>query len=113
LGSPKGSNKFQNSACGPKGLHRAVEQGKLAFMRRVVVVFPRVGPYRNVLKERRLEMERKSLSEAELLPPLPLSPMGTSQPPPAPKAVMQPALKRIDDQDLETYKAGWHVSTRR
>jgi hypothetical protein len=65
-------------------------------------------PYRTVLKERKPEME---------LPPMPLlSPMAKSEPPPPPAkadtkvVVMQPAFKRIEDRNRETYKARWHVS---
>jgi hypothetical protein len=91
-----------------------VEQGKLAVFVRCAVDFPRVGPYRNVLKERMLETERGNLDNVKRLPPMPLSPMADPQPPPPAKAdtnvVVQPAFKRIEDQDRETYKARWHVS---
>ena len=112
LGSPKGSNKIQKSVCGPKGLHRVVGQGKSAVFMRHAVDSPRVGPYRNVLKERNMEVEGKSLNNTKPLPPMPtLSP---SEPPPPvkadTKAVMQPAFKRIKDLNRETYKARWHVS---
>jgi hypothetical protein len=69
---------------------------------------PRVEPYRNVLKERKLEMEGKSLNNPKPLPPMPIP---DSEPPPPVKAVvMQPAFKRIEDRNRETYKARWHVS---
>ena len=69
-----------------------------------------------MLKERQLEVERKSLNNVKLLPPMPsLSPIPNFQPPPPPKAdttvVLQPAFKRIEDLNRETYKARWHVST--
>ena len=61
-------------------------------------------------------MEGKSLNNVKPLPPMPsLSPIPNFQPPPPPKAdtnvVLQPAFKRIEDLNRETYKARWHVST--
>lgn len=73
-----------------------------------MVNFPHVGPCSNVLKDRVQEMEERN---TKLLPPMPTPPTPIPQLSKADaNAVIHPYFKR-DDQDIETYKARWHVST--
>jgi hypothetical protein len=60
-------------------------------------------------------MEVTSLNNAKSsLPPMPISPVAGSEPPPPQKeatnGITHRPFKRVNDMNLETYKAKWHVS---